>query len=221
MPRSSRTRDAPRRPHLAAVVAAAAALAPLASGAQPTDAPRWRTNFSTAEAKRLDSGEVLTRFWRAGTAGAGWAVGVIDAPPEKVFQVIADVERYREFMYRMVQSRIEGRSGNGYHFYYKIDMPWPLSDYWCVTRNVHELDRARRVYARRWTLLSGTFHRNEGSWVVRPWGKARSLLLYAVVLLPRTAAPTALVNYGTRVALPRSVRQFRERVEKLIKTGRL
>jgi ribosome-associated toxin RatA of RatAB toxin-antitoxin module len=200
-----------------AAVAAAAVLAPLC----PHEICAQPTAFSPAETRRLDRGEVLTRFWRAGTAGAGWAVGVIDAPPEKVFRVVADVERYKEFMYRMVQSRIEGRSGSVYHFYYKIDMPWPLSDYWCVTRNVHQLDRARRIYARRWTLDSGTFHRNEGSWSVQPWGKARSLLLYSVVLLPKTAAPTALVNYGTRVALPRSVRQFRERVEKLITAGRL
>jgi len=206
----------PRRIRSAALAAVATclALAPCRGRAQPT-------TFSAADARRLDAGEVLTQFWREQDAGAGWAVGVVNTSPEKVFRVVADVERYQEFMVRMVRSRVESRSGSSYDFYYKIDMPWPLADYWCVTRNVHELDKSRHVYARRWTLLSGTFRRNEGSWVVRPWSHGRSLLSYAVVLLPKTAAPRRLVRYGTRVALPRSVRQFRERVETLIRSGRL
>jgi ribosome-associated toxin RatA of RatAB toxin-antitoxin module len=203
----------PDRLHVVLAVVASWALAPGAR-AQPT-------SFSAADTRRLDAGEVLTRSWRAGDAGAGWAVGVIGASPEKVFQVIADVARYKEFMYRVVQSRVESRSGGAYYFYYKIDMPWPLADYWCVTRNVHDSDGARRVYARRWTLLSGTFHRNEGSWVVRPWSDGRALLSYSVVLLPKTSVPTRIVNYSTKVALPRSVRQFRERVEKLLRARKL
>lgn len=179
--------------------------------------------FSEAEGRKLEAGEVLTRFWKekAG-AGAGWAAGVIDASPERVFRVIADVARYREFMTRMVASRIvERRGASRYRFYYKIDMPWPIADYECVTENVHEEDPRRGVYARRWTLVSGTFHRNEGSWTVRPWRGGRSLLVYQVVLLPTTRAPGALVRYGTKVALPRSVVQFRERVARLRREGRL
>jgi len=194
------------------------ALAATPARAQPT-------SFSEADAKRLESGEVLTQFWKERDgAGAGWAVGVIDAPPEKVFRVIADVERYKEFMTRMVESRVlEGRasSGSSYRFQYRIDMPWPIADYFCVTRNVHELDAKRRVYVRRWTLLSGTFHRNQGSWTVRPFRGGRSLLSYSVILLPTTKAPGVLVRYGTKVALPRSVRQFKDRVAALIRAKQL
>jgi ribosome-associated toxin RatA of RatAB toxin-antitoxin module len=179
--------------------------------------------FADAEARRLEAGEVLTRFWKEKDgAGAGWAAGVVDASPEQVFRVIADVERYREFMKRMVASRIVlRRSTSRYRFHYKIDMPWPLADYECVTENVHEEDARRRIFARRWTLVSGTFHRNEGSWTVRAWRGGRTLLLYRVVLLPTTRAPGALVRYGTKVALPRSVVQFRERVARLQREGRL
>jgi hypothetical protein len=90
-----------------------------------------------------------------------------------------------------------------------------------VTDNVHEQDPKRRVYVRRWTLVSGTFHRNDGSWTVRPWRGDRSLLTYSVVLLPTTRAPGPLVRYGTKVALPRSVKQFRERVAKLLRDRQL
>ncbi len=181
------------------------------------------TTFSDADARKLEAGEVLTQFWKERDgAGAGWAVGVIDASPEQVFRVIADVERYREFMTRMVASRIVERRGAArYRFYYKLDMPWPIADYECVTENVHEEDARRRVFTRRWTLVSGTFHKNQGSWTVRPWRGGRALLLYAVALLPTTKAPGALIRYGTKVALPRSVKQFRERVARLRRDGKL
>jgi len=200
----------PRRPRATSIVLGLLLWLAAARGdAQPA-------SFSEADSRKLDAGEVLMQFWKEKDgAGAGWAVGVIDASPEQVFRVIAEVGRYKEFMTRMVESRVEARSGAGYRFYYKIDMPWPLADYWCVTQNVHVEDARRRVYTRRWTLVSGTFHRNQGSWTVSPWRGGRALLSYSVVLLPTTKAPGGLVRYGTKVALPRSVKQFRERVAKL------
>jgi ribosome-associated toxin RatA of RatAB toxin-antitoxin module len=182
-------------------------------------------SFTADEERRLAAGEVLTRFWREGRsgAGAGWAAGVVDATPGQVFQVIADVARYKEFTDRMVESRVVERRGDRYRFYYRIRMPWPLADHECTTDNVHEVDAARRVYARRWKLVAGTFHRNDGAWIVRPWGKgsAQALLIYQVVLLPKTAAPRAVLDYVTRVALPRSVQAMRRRVVALKKAGRL
>jgi ribosome-associated toxin RatA of RatAB toxin-antitoxin module len=190
--------------------------------ALPSPALAQPASFSPAERRRLAAGEVLTRSWRAdGGAGTGWAVGVVDATPAQVFQIVADVERYKEFTERMVAARVLERRGDRYRFYYKIRMPWPLADHECTTDNVHEVDAARQTYARRWTLVSGTFHRNDGSWTVRPWGKQQALLTYQVVLLPKTAAPKAVLDYVTRVALPRSVQSMRGRVTALRKAGRL
>lgn len=183
------------------------------------------TAFSAAEARRLEAGEVLTRSWREQKtgAGAGWAVGVVAAPPAQVFKVIADVERYKEFTERMVESRVVERRDGRYRFYYRIRMPGPLADHECTTDNVHEVDPARQTYARRWTLVSGTFHRNDGAWTVRPWGTKgeRSLLVYQVVLLPTTAAPKVVLDYVARVALPKSVKTMRSRVAALKQAGRL
>jgi ribosome-associated toxin RatA of RatAB toxin-antitoxin module len=200
---------------LAAAAALAAVTLPARSHAQPA-------TFTPAEAARLDRGEVLTRFWRVpgSDAGAGWAVGVIDAPPEQVFRVVADVARYREFTPRMVASTIVSGGGDRYRFYYKLQMPWPLSDHECTTDNVHEVDRPGRRFTRRWTLVSGTFHHNEGAWAVRPWGKGQSLLTYSVVLLPKSAAPRAVLDYVTRIALPGGVKTFRRRVAELRQAGR-
>ena len=189
----------------------------------PDEAVSQPTTFTPEQTRRLEAGETLAHFWRlkSGDAGAGWAVGVIDAPPEKVFKVVADVERYKEFMERMAETKIVSRDGDRYRFYYRINMPWPLSDHYATTDNVHEIDQAKQTFTRRWTLVSGTFHRNEGAWGVRPWGKGRSLLTYSVVLRPRVAAPDAVLDHVTKVSLPKGIERIRKRVLALIKARQL
>jgi ribosome-associated toxin RatA of RatAB toxin-antitoxin module len=204
------------------IPAALAVLCSLVTSAASAQSPP--TSFSADETRRLAAGEVLSRFWREGKSGAGggWAIGVIDATPGQVFQVIADVGRYKEFTDRMVESRVVERRGDHYRFYYRIRMPWPLADHECTTDNVHEVDAAQQVHTRRWTLVSGTFQRNDGAWIARPWGQTgtQTLLTYQVVLLPRTAAPRAVLDHVTKVALPKSVRTMRDRVAALRKAVR-
>jgi ribosome-associated toxin RatA of RatAB toxin-antitoxin module len=167
--------------------------------------------------RRLARGEVLTHSWKDTKAdvGKGWAMGVVDATPEQVFQVVADVTRYRLFMKRMTSSKIVRKASGSYDFYYTIDMPWPISDLWCETRNTHEIDRKRRRYRRRWKLLKGTFIHNQGYWLVTPFGKNKALLSYSVVLRPQISLPNFVLDYATKVALPRSVKGMRARVLEL------
>ena len=178
--------------------------------------------LSAVDRQRLEAGEVLARHGRAdrGGAGLGWAAGLVHATPEQVFKVIADVGRYTEFMPRVVESRVLGTKGSRYRFYYRIDMPWPLSDYDCVTQNWHEEDRRRRIYSRKWMLLTGTFTYNEGSWTVFPWAGARALLVYSSKVLPKTAVPTRVVNYAVKIALPRAVEAVRHRVGAVLRMGK-
>jgi ribosome-associated toxin RatA of RatAB toxin-antitoxin module len=174
--------------------------------------------YTREQRARLDRGEVVTRYWKlpGGKVGTGWAAGVIDATPEEVFAVVGAVERYPEFFERMSAAKIIRRHGPlTYDFFYRIDMPWPLSDHWCISRNVHQLDRKRRRYRRSWRMLKGTFEHNRGSWTVSPWGKGRALLHYTVVLRPKVAAPDFVLHYVSRVALPRSVKAIRARVRQL------
>jgi ribosome-associated toxin RatA of RatAB toxin-antitoxin module len=168
----------------------------------------------------LNHGDVVTKYWKlpGGKIGTGWAAGVIDASPEEVFAVVGAVERYPEFFERLAVAKIKRRlTPTTYDFYYRIDMPWPLSDHWCISRNTHEIDKKRRQYRRRWRLLKGTFHHNRGSWTVRPWGKGKALLHYTVVLKPIMSAPDFVLNYASEVALPRSVKAIRKRVKALKK----
>ena len=176
---------------------------------------------SAGDRRRLARGEILTQTWKLkGTdIGTGRARGVIHAKPERVFAIIADVNRYREFIKRVVDSRVVRDGGTSYDFFYKIDMPWPLSDHWFLTRNVHRIDEQRRVYRRSWKLLRGSFRRNEGYWQVEPWPGGRALVTYSVVLQPRSAIPQFVINYVTEKSLPRSIQNLRDR-ERALRRGK-
>ncbi len=179
--------------------------------------------YTRGELRRLQQGEVITRYWKVPNkeVGRGWAAGVINAPPEAVFAVVGDVERYGKVFPRVIKSKVmRRRSPLSYDWFYRIDMPWPLSDHWCITRNTHHMDRKRRRYTRRWHLLKGTFVHNQGFWLVRPWGKNRSLLYYSVMLKPKVSAPDFVLHHVSRVALPRSVESMRRRVRKLQRQGK-
>jgi ribosome-associated toxin RatA of RatAB toxin-antitoxin module len=179
--------------------------------------------LSQQEVARLERGEVVTRFWKLpGTnIGAGLAVGLVQARPEQVFRVIADVARYKEYMQRVVESRIARREGPRYWFYYRIDMPWPLPDQWFVTKNVHVVDARRRVFRRNWTLDTGTFARNDGYWLVGPWRGDAARVVYSTVLQPKGAIPQLVINHATSKALPRAITTLRARVAELRRRGEL
>ena len=183
---------------------------------------RGEVRYDRRQVALLNHGDVVTKYWKlpGGETGTGWAAGVVDASPEEVFAVVADVERYPQFFERMAAARITRRlSPTLFDFYYRIDMPWPLSDHWCISRTTLDIDPQRRRYRRRWSLLKGTFEHNRGSWSVRPWGKGKALLHYTVVLKPRMSAPDFVLHYASEVALPRGVAAMRARVIALKKRG--
>jgi hypothetical protein len=110
--------------------------------------------FTADELRRLDRGEVVTRYWkRAGRdVGTGWAAAVIDAEPGQVFAVVAAVNRYKEFMNRVVESKVVRRTSTGYEFYFKIDMPWPLDDVpcWSTRWSSSPTSRRRTSWSTTW-----------------------------------------------------------------------
>ncbi len=201
----------------ALTLAAACALAGLGAGAAAR-AQGGRSPYTPAERGRLERGEVVTRHWKVPgeEVGQGWAAGVVDGSPENVFAVVRDVERYPQLFARMSAARVIRRYADGsYDFFYRVDMPWPLADHWCITHNVEQVDSARHRYRRAWQMVRGTFVSNRGSWSVSPWRPGRSLLHYEVKLRPRSAAPGFVLDHVSRVALPRSVAAVRDRVRSL------
>ncbi len=58
---------------------------------------------------RLAAGQIITHVSKVpGSAAArrGEAIGVVDAPPEKVWQVVTDANNFQHFLPRMIKSRL-------------------------------------------------------------------------------------------------------------------
>lgn len=179
--------------------------------------------LSSAQREKLGRNEILIWYWKDDKTytGTGKSMGVVDARPEQVFRLLTDVERFKEWMNRMVESKITRRDGKQYHFYYKIDMPWPLDDYWCLTKNINYQDKKRGVFKRRWSLIKGTFHKNDGYWYLERFPGGKTLVTYWCQVKPKTAVPQFVINYVIKKSLRRSISNIRERVAALKGRGEL
>jgi hypothetical protein len=69
-------------------------------------------------------------------------------------------------------------------------------------------------YSRVWTLLRGTYKRNDGSWTVVPWGAdaKKTLVVYWVDSDPKMAIPDPILRGAQTGALPDVFKAIRKRV---------
>lgn len=181
--------------------------------AEPVTGPR----VSDAEIKRLDSGEVLTREL-APTGGKGVgavAFGVVEAPSDEVWPVLRDCQHFWQFMPRTKKSWVKDEPGVGPICHVELKLPFPLPDLWSDTTAIVR-EEPKGHYSRVWTMVRGTYHRNDGSWTLIPWGDgSKSLVVYTVDSDPKMAVPDPLIRMGQAGSLPEVVTQIRKRVQQL------
>ena len=142
------------------------------------------------ETRQLKKGEVVVRTLTP-TDNSGVSVrafGVIHADPSKVWPVVRDCQYFKEFMPRTMQSQLVSRTGDSAVCYFKIDMPFPFDD---LASSVHSTEKKTSdgAFLRSWTLIAGSYRRNNGSWEVRPWSEGKSLLVYFIDIDPKVKIP--------------------------------
>jgi coenzyme Q-binding protein COQ10 len=138
-------------------------------------------------------------------AGATRSI-VIDATAERVFDIIADYERYPEFLSEVKSIRISGRQGNQVDIHYEVEVVKRLR----YTLQMQE-DRPRGV---RWTFVEGEVMRdNHGSWSLEatPDGKTRATYHIEMTLGP--FVPRTLVTALVDSSLPKMLESFKKRAE--------
>jgi ribosome-associated toxin RatA of RatAB toxin-antitoxin module len=167
------------------------------------------------EMKHLLGGEVVVTP-RTPTGGSGisaLARGVVDAPPAKVWPILRDCQHFSEFLPRTKSSRASKAADGAPLCHVEIDMPFPLDDAFATTRSVIET-LPGGGFKRTWTLVKGDYHRNNGSWAVKPMtGGTRSLLEYTIDLDPKASVPDAIAQRAQASALPKVFEAVRERVK--------
>jgi hypothetical protein len=176
------------------------------------------------EAARLAAGEVLVRDLPPTDAdGIGMLLmGVVDAPPDQVWAVMADCEDQDEFIPRISHAAVRDRDGDSHTCDLVVELPLPLGDLRTGTRH-----HVRRLpdggHQRRWDLLPGDWDylRNSGSWTVHPYQDgSRSLLVARMDLLPKSVLPIWILRTAQVRQVPETFTAIRARVRELQSRGR-
>lgn len=212
-----------------ALLLATAAAAPAVGEAGGDPEPAWVDGFAPrsappldeADLARLEDGEVLVRDLPTSDGeGIGVAlVGLVDAPPERVWEVMADCDAQDEFLPRITHAEVRDRDGDAHTCELVLDMPFPMDDARTTTRQ-----HVRRLpdggYQRRWALSeeSASYRRNRGSWSVHPHPDGRTLLVSRMELVPKFAVPLWLMRAAQHRQAPRTIEAIRERVRAVAST---
>ncbi|KFE69328.1 type II toxin-antitoxin system RatA family toxin [Hyalangium minutum] len=138
-------------------------------------------------------------------AGATRSI-IINAPIEKVFDVITQYEKYGEFLSEVKEVKTSGRQGNEVNVHYKVDVVKTIK----YTIRVKE-ERPTRM---SWTFVDGEFMKdNKGSWVLEPAGEGKTKGTYTVEMALGALVPKAVVNALVDTSLPKMLEAFKRRAE--------
>ncbi|HEY0093321.1 MAG TPA: SRPBCC family protein [Archangium sp.] len=138
-------------------------------------------------------------------AGASRTI-VINAPPEKLFDVITQYEKYPEFLSEVKKIRVLERKENTVKIQYEVDVIKTIRYTILVTE-----ERPKRM---SWTFVEGEVMKdNKGSWVLEPEGEGRTKATYTAELALGPFVPKAIVNTLTESSLPKMLESFKRRAE--------
>jgi coenzyme Q-binding protein COQ10 len=131
---------------------------------------------------------------------------VFNAPPDKVFDVVADYEKYPEFLSEVKSIRTSGRQGNQVDIHYEVDVMKRLR----YTLRMTE-DRPRGL---SWTFLGGDVMKdNSGSWVLEATADGKTKATYTVDVALGPFVPRAFVTALVESSLPKMLESFKKRIE--------
>ena len=164
----------------------------------------------------LKAGEIivtskkLKKFPRPGVK----AVGVIDAPMERIWPLIDQCKDYTKTMQRILKSKEISRKGNEVICEITVDLPFPLGDISSQTVATHTVKQGK-LYKRSWKLLSGDYEYNEGSWTLVPFegSPARTLVVYETQVQPNTMIPDSIRAMAQKKTLPELFEHLRNQVK--------
>jgi hypothetical protein len=181
--------------------AVALTLAPARAGAATAD---WT--------ERLDRGEVLVYSTTIkGQQEPQWIMkAVVDAPPARIWALLADCAGYRRIMPRIKAARKERQTARSDVCTVTVDMPFPYSDMTSTGLSTYHR-QGKGVLIRRWRQLRGDYKLNRGEWRLAPFkgDPNRTLVTYRVIAVPKAWVPDWIRRLAQKRSLPETVRMLR------------
>lgn len=145
--------------------------------------------------------------------------GVIDAPPADVWAIVSKCADYARHMPRIIKSRELSRSGDENTLWtvkceVTADLPFPLSDLTGITQGTHKVEAGVK-YSREWTLISGDYHINHGSWTLVAIDEGRkTFVTYKLRVKPKINLPSSWMANAQKTAIRDVILRMRENVKK-------
>jgi uncharacterized protein YndB with AHSA1/START domain len=170
------------------------------------------------EQEQLANGEVIVYLKAVrGPIKEGTAMGVVEAPPEKVFRVVTDNEDFEQFMPYVKQSEVERLTEASIINYQYLDFPFPIGDRYYklhILRRIENTNKGK-VLKSTWTYVkgSGNIKDTYGSWILEEYGQGKTLVTYVVCTDPGGSLPKWALNMATKISLPQVIGRVRQRVK--------
>ena len=138
-------------------------------------------------------------------AGATRSI-VINAPREKVFEVIADAERYPEFLPEVKAIKVTNKNGNECDVHYTAEIVKTIK--YTVRFKTEPPAKAS------WTFIDGEFMKdNRGSWTLDDLGNGQTKATYQIEVTLGSLVPKTIVNALVDTSLPKLLENFKKRAE--------
>lgn len=193
------------------------------AGQGVADEPRWEI------ATQKEGITVFARKAEGENVAEVKAVGLIQAPPEEVWQILVDVDNYTKTMPYTEVSRCIGKEGGGKTLYFYTVLNPPLvsrRDYVLKMENLSDWKGGQGFLKLSWRVAEDAdrrvpptpgiirLKRSDGHWLLEPreGGKA-TFATYYVLTNPGGSLPTWVVNKANKTAAPDVILAVRKAVQ--------
>jgi ribosome-associated toxin RatA of RatAB toxin-antitoxin module len=149
---------------------------------------------------------------------AGVGRGVVQAPPERVFRALQDVEHWHEFMPFLEQSTARPRKDGSIESFQRLELPFPVGrrSYRVRVRSRVERTAGATVWHIDWTYVpgSGNVKDHHGSWTLTAAGSGATLATLRLYTDPGGMIPARAMDRGTVETLPWIFHGLRQHVQR-------
>jgi coenzyme Q-binding protein COQ10 len=131
---------------------------------------------------------------------------VIDTPPERLFDIIVDYDRYAEFLPEVKEARSRNRKGN------EVDVDYGIDLVKRIRYTLHHVEERPRSV--RWTFVKGELMKdNHGNWTLEPTPEGKTRATYTIEVGVGPLVPRSIVNMLVDQSLPKLLEAFKKRAE--------
>jgi ribosome-associated toxin RatA of RatAB toxin-antitoxin module len=134
----------------------------------------------------------------------------VNVPPEKLFEVITDYEKYPEFLPEVKTVQVNAGQGAIKEVTYKVDIKAKVITYTLK----HTAERPAKV---AWTMIKGEMMKgNDGAWTLKPGAQPNTTeATYTIDLKLSSLVPGFIEKALAEQSLPGLLANFKARAEKL------